>query len=80
MYLPMSALGGSADAESLGVAVAESVGVAVGDGLAATAGSAIVSAAADVAQKEAATTVSDTRAAEMPFIALRVIPLPVLTG
>ena len=58
------------DAESLGVGV----------GLADAVGSTIGSAAAEDAQKEAATTVSETRAAEMPFTVVRVIPLLVLTG
>jgi hypothetical protein len=54
-------------------------GLALGEALAGAEGSTIGSAAAELAQKEAATTVRETRAAEMPFIVVRVIPLLVLT-
>jgi hypothetical protein len=56
---------------------ADSLGVAVG--LALAVGSTIGSAAAELAQKDAATTVSDTRAAEMPFAVRLLMPLLVLT-
>jgi hypothetical protein len=54
-------------------------GLALGEALAGAEGSTIGSAAAELAQKEAATTVSDTRAAEMPLAVRFRMPLPVLT-
>jgi hypothetical protein len=54
-------------------------GLALGEALAGAEGSTIGSAAAELAQKEAATTVSDTRAAEMPLAVRFRMPLPVRT-
>ena len=55
------------------------MGLALGEVLADAEGSTIVSAAAELAQKEAATTVSETKAAEMPLAVLFRMPLPVRT-
>ena len=82
MYRPVPA-----GNDSLGVAEGSAavtgaeleVGLALGEVLADAEGSTIVSAAAELAQKEAATTVSETKAAEMPLAVLFRMPLPVRT-
>ena len=69
-----------AEGTAVGLADELVVGLALGEALAVAVGSARGSAAAEVAQKDAATTVNDTRAAEMPFATPCLMPLPMPTG